>query len=415
MTGTIDLLPSQMRLYNKICETFFAICKLYGYEEVATPILEDIRVFDRNLGLETDVVSKEMFFLEKKQDETLVLRPENTAGVMRLCQEGGLFQKLPQRLAYYGPMFRYERPQKGRYRQFHQFGVECIGVASYMADVENIQMAVHFMQEIGLAELTELEIHTLGSESERDAYKQALHDYLLPYKNELSENSVRRFDKNILRVLDSKNVHDQKILETAPVMRNFLQMESAKYFDNILESLENFGISYTVNPFLVRGLDYYNQTVFEIKTPALGAQSAVLGGGRYDGLAQQFGEKTPTPSIGWAAGMERLFLLAQEHQTLSVPPRKNIVIIAMTEAFDQEAQKYASLLRKEGIACLTVHEGTLRKRMKIASRLEAKYTIIFAPKEMENKTAILRDMMRSEERILPLADLIITVKKHYDT
>ena len=282
--GTYDLYGAAKRKAKKVIETASKVAEKYGFEEIETPVFEFTEVFSRNLGDTTDIVTKEMYCFEDRGGESLTLRPEGTAGIVRSFISEGMQQNLPVKLYYAGPMFRYERPQKGRQRQFTQFGVEMLGVATPQADIEVIAMAYEFLENLGLAGAVTVEINSLGDAESRKAYREKLVDYLKQHYNELSEDSKNRLEKNPLRVLDSKEDCDKKIVENAPLYADSLNENSAAFFQEVLKGLDLLGIKYRVNNRLVRGLDYYAHTVFELTTDKLGAQGTVLGGGRYDGL-----------------------------------------------------------------------------------------------------------------------------------
>ena len=308
--GTHDLLPDQMRRHRNVVDVARNVVGLYGFEEVATPIFEFTQVFSRTLGDTSDIVTKEMYSFEDRNGDHLTLRPENTAGVARSFISEGLAQQIPLKYFYAGPMFRRERPQKGRLRQFHQVGIELIGVASPAADIDVIAAGYRVLSDLGLREQVTLELNTLGDPESRENYRNALIAYLTPHLGNLSTESQERFRRNPLRILDSKNEVDQAIVADAPEFASFLTEESRLFFDNVKEGLERIGVPYKLNSRLVRGLDYYGHTAFEFTTSALGAQGTVLAGGRYDGLIKLMGGP-PTPGVGWAAGIERLAMLVE--------------------------------------------------------------------------------------------------------
>ncbi|MBC7953743.1 MAG: histidine--tRNA ligase, partial [Rhodospirillaceae bacterium] len=308
--GTHDLLPEDTRRHRFVEETAFGVVRRYGYGEIVTPIFEFTEVFSRTLGETSDVVTKEMYTFADRSGDSLTLRPEGTAGVARAFISGGLSQNLPLKLFYRGPMFRHERPQKGRLRQFHQVGVELLGVEGPQADIEVVSMAWRMLQALGLGDKVQLEINTLGDAESRVAYRDALVAYLTPYKDKLSEDSRARLDKNPMRVLDSKDEGDKAIVAAAPLIQDALTPAAQEFFAQVTSGLTALGVPFVVNPKLVRGLDYYCHTAFEFTTTALGAQGTVLAGGRYDGLIGQMGGPA-TPGIGWAAGIERLSMLVE--------------------------------------------------------------------------------------------------------
>ncbi|HEY9536701.1 MAG TPA: histidine--tRNA ligase, partial [Kiloniellaceae bacterium] len=305
--GTRDILPDEMRRHRVVVETARALAARYGYHEMATPVFEFTEVFKRTLGETSDVVTKEMYTFSIGDGEQVTLRPEATAGVARALISGGLTQSLPLKVFYNGPMFRHERPQKGRYRQFHQIDVELLGVSEPLADVEIIALGADILAALGLGEHTTLELNTLGDLESRKAYRAALVDYFSAYQDKLSADSRDRLVRNPLRILDSKDQGDRKLIEGAPLFGDYLNQQSRDFFARVLEGLDLLGIGYTLNDRLVRGLDYYTHTAFEFTTTALGAQGTVLAGGRYDGLVETMGGPS-VPGIGWAAGVERLSL-----------------------------------------------------------------------------------------------------------
>ncbi len=309
--GTRDILPDEMRRHRVVVETARAVAARYGYEEMATPVFEFTEVFKRTLGETSDVVTKEMYSFSIGEGEQVTLRPEATAGVARALISGGLQQSLPLKVFYSGPMFRHERPQKGRYRQFHQIDVELLGVAEPLADVEIIALGADILEALGVLENTTLELNTLGDPESRKAYRAALVDYFSGYRDKLSADSRDRLTRNPLRILDSKDKGDRRLIEGAPLFGDYLNQESQDFFAKVREGLDAVGIRYTLNDRLVRGLDYYTHTAFEFITTMLGAQGAVLAGGRYDGLVETMGGPS-IPGIGWAAGIERLSLLLAE-------------------------------------------------------------------------------------------------------
>ncbi len=306
--GTHDILPEAMRAHRHVIDTARGIAGRYGYDEMTTPVFEFTEVFKRSLGDTSDVVTKEMYTFSMKGGEQITLRPEATAGIARAFISGGLSNQLPIKVFYSGPMFRRERPQKGRQRQFHQIDVELLGVAEPLGDVEIIAVGAHILRELGVLDRTTLELNTLGDPDSQDAYRGVLVDYFSAHKDHLSADSLERLGLNPLRILDSKDKGDRRVVEGAPLFGDYLNPYSRDYFDRVKAGLEALGIAYEVNPRLVRGLDYYTHTAFEFTTSELGAQGAVLAGGRYDGLIETLGGPS-TPGIGWAAGVERLVMM----------------------------------------------------------------------------------------------------------
>src|SRR5215467_13387572 len=309
--GTQDLLPEVARRHRRVVESARSAAELYGFAEMTTPIFEFTEVFARPIGEHTDIVAKEMYTFTDRGGDEVTLRPENTAGVVRSVISNGLAQSVPLKFFYSGPMFRHERPQKGRFRQFHQIDVELIGVPEPQADVEVIEIGAEVLRELGLLDRTVLELNTLGDSASRRAYRSALIDYFSRYAAELSEDSRRRLEVNPLRILDSKDENDRRISAGVPSFDQYLNDESRKFFSRVRAGLDHLGIAYQLSPRLVRGLDYYCHTAFEFVTEHLGSQGTVLGGGRYDGLMSLLGGPE-TPGVGWAAGIERLAMLTAE-------------------------------------------------------------------------------------------------------
>jgi histidyl-tRNA synthetase len=383
--GTHDLLPDDARRHRYVEETAFSVAKRYGYGEIVTPIFEFTEVFSRTLGETSDVVTKEMYTFSMGE-ETLTLRPEGTAGVARAFISGGLAQSLPLKLFYRGPMFRHERPQKGRQRQFHQVGVEFLGVDSPLADVEVVSMGWRMLSALGLGDKVQLELNTLGDAESRAAYRDALVAYLTPFMDKLSEDSRNRLHKNPLRVLDSKDEGDKAIVAGAPLIHDCLTPAAREFFEQVTAGLSALGIPFTVNPKLVRGLDYYCHTAFEFTTTALGAQGTVLAGGRYDGLIGQMGGPA-TPGIGWAAGVERLSMLVGDAAPAAERP---VAIIPMGDAM--AAMVLADRLRGAGLAVELGFSGNMKKRMARANKANARFAVILGEDEAARGAVTLRDL-----------------------
>ena len=310
--GTTDLLPDAMRAHRHVIDTAHDVVSLYGYEEMATPIFEFADVFTRPLGESSDVVSKETYNLTDRGGEQLTLRPENTAGVVRAMISNGLTQSLPLKYFYAGPMFRYERPQKGRMRQFHQIGIECLGPTDPTTDAEIILCGARVLKRLGVLGQCKLYINSLGDAESRSAYRETLVEYLEKRKQDLSEDSKKRLDVNPLRILDSKDEQDRKVIKDAPAIEHSFNDAAKAHLGRVAEALDAANLHYDYDRHLVRGLDYYCHTTFEFVTDSLGAQGTVLGGGRYDGLAEMLGCKTPVAGVGWAAGVERLAMLIDD-------------------------------------------------------------------------------------------------------
>ena len=399
--GTHDLLFDDVRRHRHVETTAFDIAGRYGYGEIVTPIFEFTDVFARTLGDTSDIVTKEMYTFETKGGESITLRPEGTAGVARAFISGGLAQQTPLKFFYRGPMFRHERPQKGRQRQFHQIGVELLGVATPQADVEVIALAHHILTELKLTGTTTLELNSLGDVESRTAYRELLKNYLLGFKDQLSEESRERLDRNPLRILDSKNPADKTIVANAPLFTESLNDASKDFFKAVQDGLTALGIAFKVNPALVRGLDYYCHTAFEFTTEALGAQGTVLAGGRYDGLIQQM-SGPPTPGIGWAAGIERLSMLLPE----LAPVLRPIAVIPIGEEEAKVAQAITATLRHAGFAADVGYGGNMGKRMKRADKIKAAVAVILGSDEVRDGVATVRNLDSGEQVKVAQADLV---------
>jgi histidyl-tRNA synthetase len=405
LRGTRDILPEEVGYWQKVEAIAQEILNRAAYQEIRPPIVEQTDLFERGIGEATDVVGKEMYTFLDKGERSVTLRPEGTAGVVRAFIEQGLHaQGGIQRLWYKGPMFRYERPGAGRQRQFHQLGVEVIGSADPRADVEVIAIATDILQTLGLKDLT-LNINSVGNFEDRPRYRQALVDYLTPYKNELDPDSQERLTRNPLRILDSKDKRTQEIVATAPSILDYLGDYSRRHFNKVQQLLTDIGISYKLNPCLVRGLDYYTHTAFEIQSDDLGAQATVCGGGRYDGLVQELGG-SPTPAVGWAIGLERLILLLQQ---LSEPPRPVLDFYGVSrgEAAEAQALQLAQKLRQAGFAVeLDLSGSAFGKQFKRADRSGAVACLVLGDAEAENKTVNLKWLKSGEQQAIAQADLL---------
>lgn len=399
--GTYDLYGAAKRKMKKVVATGSAVVEKYGFEEIETPIFEFTEVFARNLGDTSDIVTKEMYCFEDKGGESLTLRPEGTAGVVRAFVSNGMQQNLPVKFYYTGPMFRYERPQKGRQRQFTQFGVELLGVETPQADIEVISMAYEFLEKLGLSGQVTVEINSLGDEESREAYRTKLVAYLQEHYEELSEDSKNRLQKNPLRILDSKEDCDKKVVENAPLYADSLNEVSKKFFADVLQGLDNLGIKYRVNNRLVRGLDYYSHTVFELTTDKLGAQGTVLAGGRYNGLVAQMGGGN-VAGIGWACGVERLSMLLEQDVDLPRP----IAVIPVGEDTESRAMEIAYKVRLAGFRVEQSYSGNMKKRMVKANKLNAVKAIIIGSDELVNNTVTIKDLDSGEQKTVALTDLI---------
>lgn len=398
--GTTDLLPDVMNGHRHVTDTARSASLSFGYEEMATPIFEFTEVFARPLGEASDVVSKETYSFADRGGDSLTLRPEGTAGAVRALISAGLTQTLPQKYFYAGPMFRYERPQKGRMRQFHQIGVELLGVSSAIGDAEVIALGHMILNQLGVATDCVLHLNTLGDTASRSAYRQALVDYLSDHKTALSADSQRRLDLNPLRILDSKDAGDQAILVNAPDLSHYLNSLSQDHFAATRSFLDAIKIPYHINSRLVRGLDYYGHTTFEFITDALGAQGTVMAGGRYDGLASMLGGGEVS-GVGWAAGIERLAMLSD------IPPLKpvDVMMIGMSDAHMATLFRLAMPLRDHGLRIETAYATNLGKQMKRANRLRSRYVVILGDDEAARNVVMLRSMADGQQSEIAIDDL----------
>ncbi|MBT0585738.1 histidine--tRNA ligase [Alteromonas oceanisediminis] len=393
--GMNDGLPDQTKLWQWVENKIRTVVANYGYQEIRTPIVESTDLFKRSIGEVTDIVEKEMYTFDDRNGDSLTLRPEGTASCVRAGNQHGLLYNQQQRLWYMGPMFRHERPQKGRYRQFHQFGVETYGLDGPDIDLELILMSARLWREFGLSDCVRLEINSLGSAQARSAYREKLVRYLDNHRDSLDEDSLRRMQTNPLRVLDSKNPQVQAVVANAPQLLDHLDVESKQHFDTLCERLTQLGIEFEVNPRLVRGLDYYNRTVFEWVTESLGAQGTVLAGGRYDGLVEQLGGKA-TPAVGFAMGLERLVLLIETRQTVTVSDAAaDVYVIAMSEDCAVYATQVAEQLR-ESFTALRVQMhcggGNMKKQMKRADKIGAQLAIIVGEQERQEQQVSVKPL-----------------------
>ena len=388
--GTQDIFGSDAEGFAHVVETFERVRKLYRFRRVEMPVFEKTEVFARSLGETTDVVSKEMYSFEDRGGDSLTLRPEFTAGIARAYLTNGWQQYAPMKLATHGPLFRYERPQKGRYRQFHQIDAEIIGAAEPQADVELLAMADQLLRELGIKGVT-LHLNTLGDGTTREAWRAALIDYFSAVKGDLSEDSQERLEKNPLRILDSKDRRDRAFLADAPKIDAFLSDEAGRFFEDVKSGLDAAGVKYTRAENLVRGLDYYRHTAFEFipdegsaAADALGSQSTVLGGGRYDGLMESLGGPA-TPAVGWAAGIERLAMLVGEREE----PQLDVAVVAEDDASSSDAFSLVSRLRQDALSVEVFATGSPRKRFAKAMKLDSRaiVTLRFVDTELVKKTA----------------------------
>ena len=398
--GTHDILGEDMRRHRLVSETARRIAYAYGFDEWQTPVFEPTELFARSLGDTSDVVTKEMYTFPDRGGESLTLRPEGTAGICRALVTNGLTQTLPQRVFYAGPMFRYERPQKGRYRQFHQIGAELIGPAEPLADAEAIALARDILAALGLAHRVRLELNTLGDAESRVAWREALVAHFGRYRDDLSEESRNRLERNPLRILDSKDPKDRALVADAPTIGASLNDASRMFWDGVRGHLATLDVAFVENPRIVRGLDYYSHTAFEFTTEALGAQSAVLAGGRYDGLVAEVGGP-PTPAIGWAAGIERLSLLLDQPAT--VP--ETIAIIPLDEGSEADAIRILSRVRKAGLRAEIAYRGNARRRLERANRAGAVAAVLLGEEDRGRDAAIVKILATGAQNVVPIAEL----------
>jgi histidyl-tRNA synthetase len=391
-----DLMPDVVDRWRAVEEAARNVLLAYGYREIRLPIVEKSELFARSIGSLTDIVEKEMYSFEDRSGENLTLRPEGTAGCVRAGIENGFLHNQIQRLWYAGPMFRHERPQKGRYRQFHQIGVEAFGIESPDVDAELILMCVRLWRTLGLEGLA-LQINSLGTIEARTEYRRELLRYLETKRAKLDEDSLRRLDKNPLRILDSKNPDMQGVIAGAPNLMDHLDDDSCRHFERLREYLTQAGVSFTVNPRLVRGLDYYTRTVFEWTTDRLGAQAAVCAGGRYDSLVEQLGGR-PAPAAGFAIGMERLVeLLAQQEEVRGVRPQAYLVLLG--EAAEKQGMALAEQLRDNGIRIeFNCGAGGLKAQLKRADRSGARFALILGDEEVKIGSVAVKDLRQAENQ-----------------
>jgi histidyl-tRNA synthetase len=419
--GTFDILPEAYDLggstvfaaahWRRVEERVREVLESFNFEEIRTPIIEPTELVARGVGQATDIVQKEMFAF-RRGDTDYVLRPEVTAPVTRaylehhLAQRGGV-----QKLYYFGPCFRAEQPQKGRFRQFHQFGTETIGTDDPRADAETVACMVAVYETFGITN-TRLRLNTLGESGSRDRFKDALRSYLIPHRERLSETSHRRLETNPMRVLDTKLEHEQEILDGAPTLIEFVEAEALEHYEQVKGYLDDLDITYEEDPRLVRGLDYYSRTAFELESPDLGAQSALAGGGRYDGLAEAIGAKQRVPAVGFAAGVERLFMALEAQQyDLGALPAPRAFFVALGEAAQREAFRLAHTLRDEGLHVgLDLKGRSFKAQMREANRQRAAFAIILGEDELAAGQVQVKDMASGEQVGVAVDDLA----RHFD-
>lgn len=399
--GTHDLLPDDFARHKAVIDAVREQTRRYGFAEMATPIFEFTEVFARGMGESSDVVSKEMYSFMDRGGESITLRPEYTAGIVRAFISNGLAQQTPFKAFAHGPMFRYERPQKGRQRQFHQFDVEVIGASEPEADIEVVTLAADILRALGVADHCQLEVNSLGDAESRLRYRTLLVDFLEGHKNSLSEESRKRLAVNPMRILDSKDDGDRAIVANAPSIRQAMNAKSQDFFACVLDGLDRAGVAYQINERLVRGLDYYTHTAFEFTTTALGAQGTVIGGGRYDGLVEMLGGPH-APGIGFGGGIERLAMLIDA----PAPPPGPIALIPIGEEAEQAAHDLARRLRQAGHAVEVAYKGNVGKRMKRADKLSASHAVIFGDEELRRGAAQLKTLSTGAQEEIALDRLL---------
>ena len=395
--GTQDILGEEQRRFAHVLDTFDRVRRLYCFGRVDVPVIEDTQVFARSIGETTDVVSKEMYSFQDRGGDSITLRPEFTAGIARAYLTEGWQQYAPLKLATSGPLFRYERPQKGRFRQFHQVDAEILGSPEPTAEVELLAMADQLLRELGIGDEVMLQLNTLGDAETRDAWRAALVAHFEAHRDRLSAESLDRLGKNPLRILDSKDTGDREIAAAAPDIDAFLTSEARAFFDAVTAGLDAAGVRWMRNPRLVRGLDYYRHTAFEFVTDRLGAQGTVLAGGRYDGLVESLGGP-PTPGVGWAAGVERLAMLI-------APPaaeRIDAAVVPIGDAAALRGHGIVAALRRAGLSAELLTRGNMKKRMQKADALGAAYALIFGDDELDRSQVNVKHLATGEQEAMPL-------------
>ncbi|MGR5148827.1 histidine--tRNA ligase [Photobacterium alginatilyticum] len=405
--GMNDCLPTQSPLWHKVENTIKQVVSAYGYNEIRMPIVESTHLFKRAIGEVTDVVEKEMYTFDDRNGDSLTLRPEGTAGCVRAGIQNGLLYNQEQRLWYTGPMFRHERPQKGRYRQFHQFGVEVFGLNGPDVDAELIMMMARFWRELGIFEHVRLELNSIGSLEARANYRTALVAFLEQHMDVLDDDCKRRLHTNPLRILDTKNPAVQEILVDAPKLSEYLDEESKQHFAGLCELLDAAGIEYQVNERLVRGLDYYNRTVFEWITESLGAQGTVCAGGRYDGLVEQLGGKA-TPAVGFAMGLERLVLMMETLELTDVRRSVDVYMVTAGEGTMLAGMKLAEKLREDVPGLRVMNHfggGNFKKQFKRADNVGAAIALVLGENEIAENTVVVKDLRGGEQTTMAQDDV----------
>ena len=402
--GTQDMIGGAAARFDHVVETFNRVRKLHGFGRVEVPVFEATAVFVRSLGETTDVVSKEMYEFQDRGGDSMCLRPEFTAGIARAYIENGWQQLAPLKLAAWGPLFRYERPQKGRFRQFHQLDAEIMGAGEPAADVEMIALGQHLLEALGVAGDVELTLNSMGDPDTRAAWSAAVAAHFTAHRGQLSEDSQRRLDVNPLRILDSKDARDAELVAGAPQIDGFFTSEAGHFFDRVQAGLQASGIAWTRNARLVRGLDYYRHSVFEFITQSLGAQGTVMGGGRYDGLVGHMGGPE-TPAVGWAAGIERLAMLLAE----PAPPHVQVAVIAVGPEAETAALGLLNGLRRAGIAAEQNWRGNLKKKMERAGKSGARLAVLIGADEVAGGNVTLRDLGSGEQAAVAAAEAVTAI------
>jgi histidyl-tRNA synthetase len=404
--GTQSLLGEDADRMAAVVAAFDRVRRLYGFKRVEVPVLEPTEVFARTMGETTDVVSKEMYSFEDRSGDSVTMRPEFTAGIARAFLSEGWQQHAPLKVATHGPAFRYERPQKGRFRQFHQLDAEIIGAGEAAADIELLAFADQLLKELGIGGSAILKLNTLGDPETRSAWRDALYEHFSAHTSALSEESRARLERNPLRILDSKAHGDWPVVDSAPVIDDFLTSEASDFFAQVTAGIDAAGIRWERAPRLVRGLDYYRHSAFEFITDELGAQGTVLAGGRYDGLIEQLGGP-PTPAVGWAAGIERLAMLIDAPQ----PERPDIVLIPLGERAEAAAQQLLADFRRQGIAADMAYRGNMKKRLSRADAAGARFALIVGDDELDRGEAQLKDLGSGEQASVAFEGIAEAIRK----
>ena len=414
--GMNDVLPEVTALWRSIEQVFISVLSSYGYQEIRFPLIESTQLFKRTIGEVTDIVEKEMYTFNDLNGDSITLRPEGTAGCVRACLQNGLLHNQQQKLWYIGQMFRHERPQKGRYRQFNQLGVEVFGMPGAMAELELISMSRKFWDHLGFSDFVQLQVNTLGELAERQRYIGILVEYLTDHENQLDEDSKRRLTRNPLRILDSKNPEMQQLLANAPKLIDVLDEKSREHFQSFCDGLDALQVPYVVNPVLVRGLDYYGHTVFEWVTDKLGSQATVCAGGRYDILVEQLGGN-PTPAVGFALGIERIYLLMETLNLLKKEKKKNaLYIIAVNEQAVVRGLIISEMIRStypEIEVSVNTAGGSFKSQFKKADKSDARLALILGEDELANQQISIKDLRNEAEQITVDQNMINQVLKDY--